>query len=51
MLHGIILKWNYFKSIWVNKPNIAIGTFPISASEFKVDSLSGKLISESKKES
>ena len=42
--------WNYFKSIWVNKPNIAIGTFPISASEFKVDSLSGKLISESKKE-
>lgn len=41
---------NYFKSIWVNKPTIAIGTFPISASEFKVDSLSRKLISESKKE-
>jgi len=42
--------WNYFKSIWVNKPTIAIGTFPISASEFKVDSLSGKLINASKKE-
>ncbi|GIZ09632.1 glycoside hydrolase family 2 TIM barrel-domain containing protein [Flavobacterium sp. UMI-01] len=42
--------WNYFKSIWVNTPNIAIGTTPVKDSEFNVDELSGKLIQTSKKE-
>ncbi|MGM8361972.1 glycoside hydrolase family 2 TIM barrel-domain containing protein [Flavobacterium sp. ARAG 55.4] len=36
--------FNYHKSIWVNKPNIAIGTMPVKGTDFKVDELSGQLI-------
>ncbi|RKR07988.1 uncharacterized protein DUF4982 [Maribacter vaceletii] len=35
-------KWNYFKSIWVNKPHISIGTLPLEGSYFKFDPLKGK---------
>lgn len=35
--------WDHFKSIWVNKPHIAIGTHPISDG-FSVDELSGKVV-------
>lgn len=35
--------WDYFKSIWVNEPHIAIGTHRLN-NEFSVDSLSGKVI-------
>ena len=36
--------FNYHKSIWVNKPNIAIGTMALKGTDFKVDELSGQLI-------
>ena len=35
--------WDHFKSIWVNKPHIAIGTHLIN-DEFSVDELSGKVV-------
>ncbi|AWG22786.1 glycoside hydrolase family 2 [Flavobacterium faecale] len=41
--------FNYFKSIWVNKPSVAIGTMPLKGSAFKMDELSKKAISDSKK--
>ncbi|MGJ8681880.1 glycoside hydrolase family 2 TIM barrel-domain containing protein [Paraglaciecola sp.] len=33
--------WNYFKSIFINKPHISLGTLPLKDSGFKVDELSG----------
>lgn len=36
--------WNYFKSIWVNKPHISIGTLPLSESGFKVKGFSAQQI-------
>ena len=33
--------WNYFKSIWVNKPHLSLGTLPLTGSGFSVDKLSG----------
>jgi len=42
-------KWNYFKSIWVNKPHLSIGTKPVAKSGFSVDELSGKPVAEGKK--
>lgn len=42
-------KWNYFKSIWVNKPHISIGTKPVKGSLFKVDKLSGKPVPKNKR--
>jgi beta-galactosidase len=41
--------WNYFKSIWVNKPHISIATLPLNETDFKVDALSGKPVAKSKK--
>ena len=41
--------WDYFKSIWINKPNIAIGTILLKNSNFDKDSLSGKALAKSKK--
>ncbi|BAX81087.1 glycoside hydrolase family 2 TIM barrel-domain containing protein [Labilibaculum antarcticum] len=41
--------WNYFKSIWVNKPQISLGTLPVVDSEFTVDELSGKPVPKSNK--
>ncbi|WP_346880922.1 glycoside hydrolase family 2 TIM barrel-domain containing protein [uncultured Algibacter sp.] len=38
--------WNYFKSIWVDKPHISIGTLPISKSGFKQTSISGQQLPE-----
>ena len=35
--------WDYFKSIWVNEPHIAIATHPIN-DDFGVDELSGKVL-------
>lgn len=40
--------WNYFKSIWVNKPHVSIGTFPITGTDFKVNELSGEVESTKK---
>lgn len=42
-------KWNYFKSIWVNKPHLSIGTLPVEGSEFTINDLSGKPVAKSKK--
>ncbi|WP_075590048.1 glycoside hydrolase family 2 [Labilibacter marinus] len=42
-------KWNYFKGIWVNKPHISMGTFPVEGSNFKIDELSGKPVAKSDK--
>ncbi|MCM2681258.1 glycoside hydrolase family 2 TIM barrel-domain containing protein [Echinimonas agarilytica] len=33
--------WNYFKSIWVNKPHLSLGTLPLKGSGFTVDEMSG----------
>ncbi|MDO7135856.1 glycoside hydrolase family 2 TIM barrel-domain containing protein [Algibacter lectus] len=41
--------WYYFKSIWVNKPHVSIGTTPLEGSGFESDSLSGKAVASSKK--
>ena len=41
--------WYYFKSIWVNKPHVSIGTMPLKNSGFERDSLSGKAIATSAK--
>ncbi|WP_179950053.1 glycoside hydrolase family 2 TIM barrel-domain containing protein [Lutibacter citreus] len=41
--------WNYFKSIWVNKPHVSIATLPINETDFTVDALSGKPVAKSKK--
>ncbi|WP_343330808.1 glycoside hydrolase family 2 TIM barrel-domain containing protein [Polaribacter staleyi] len=38
--------WNYFKSIWVNKPHISIGTLPIADSGFKAKGISGQQLPE-----
>ncbi len=38
--------WNYFKSIWVNKPHISIGTLPIASSGFKKKGTSGQELPE-----
>ncbi|WP_075601767.1 glycoside hydrolase family 2 TIM barrel-domain containing protein [Saccharicrinis aurantiacus] len=38
--------WNYFKSIWVNKPHISLGTLPLSESGFKRTSISGQQLPE-----
>ncbi|TNJ43692.1 DUF4982 domain-containing protein [Tamlana fucoidanivorans] len=38
--------WNYFKSIWVNKPHISIGTLPIAKSGFKQKAISGQQLPE-----
>nr|WP_320118878.1 glycoside hydrolase family 2 TIM barrel-domain containing protein [uncultured Marinifilum sp.] len=42
-------KWNYFKSIWVNKPHLSIGTLPVKESQFEINKLSGKPVAKSKK--
>ncbi|NIJ44896.1 beta-galactosidase/beta-glucuronidase [Wenyingzhuangia heitensis] len=34
--------WDHFKSIWVNKPHISLGTYPVKDS-LMVDELSGKV--------
>lgn len=34
--------WNYFKSIWINKPHISIGTLPLSKSGFKISGISAQ---------
>lgn len=41
-------KWNYFQSIWVNKPHLSIGTKPVADSDFAVDTLSGKPLAKNK---
>ncbi|MGB5667903.1 MAG: sugar-binding domain-containing protein [Maribacter sp.] len=38
--------WNYFKSIWVNKPHISIGTLPVAESGFKQTGISGQQLPE-----
>ncbi len=38
--------WNYFKSIWVNKPHISIGTMPMKNSRFKTNEISGQQLPE-----
>jgi beta-galactosidase len=38
--------WNYFKSIWINKPHISIGTLPIAESGFKQTEISGQQLPE-----
>ncbi len=38
--------WNYFKSIWVNKPHISIGTLPLEKSGFKANEISGQQLPE-----
>lgn len=38
--------WNYFKSIWVNKPHISLGTLPIAESGFKAKGVSGQQLPE-----
>lgn len=38
--------WNYFKSIWVDKPHISIGTLPIAESGFKAKGISGQQLPE-----
>jgi hypothetical protein len=42
-------KWNYFKSIWVNRPHLSIGTLPLKGSLFEIDELSGKPVAKSKR--
>ncbi|MGQ1909097.1 glycoside hydrolase family 2 TIM barrel-domain containing protein [Marinifilum sp. RC60d5] len=42
-------KWNYFKSIWVNKAHLSIGTLPVEGSKFTVNELSGKPVAKNKK--
>ncbi|WP_430933770.1 glycoside hydrolase family 2 TIM barrel-domain containing protein [Saccharicrinis sp. 156] len=34
--------WNYFKSIWINKPHISIGTLPLKESGFKISGFSAQ---------
>lgn len=41
--------FNYFKSIWVDKAHISIGTLPLEKTEFKVDSMSGFAIAKNDK--
>ncbi|WP_282122976.1 glycoside hydrolase family 2 TIM barrel-domain containing protein [Algibacter mikhailovii] len=38
--------WNYFKSIWINKPHISLGTLPIAESGFKQQNISGQQLPE-----
>ncbi|WP_298532851.1 glycoside hydrolase family 2 TIM barrel-domain containing protein [uncultured Algibacter sp.] len=38
--------FNYFKSIWINKPHISIGTLPIAESGFKAKGVSGQQLPE-----
>ncbi|GAB1856437.1 glycoside hydrolase family 2 TIM barrel-domain containing protein [Flavobacteriaceae bacterium MHTCC 0001] len=38
--------WNYFKSIWVDKPHISIGTLPVAKSGFKQTGISGQQLPE-----
>ncbi|WP_366185996.1 sugar-binding domain-containing protein [Flavobacterium ovatum] len=40
--------FNYFKSIWVNKPHISIGTLPIKESGFTVDDITGQAVPKNK---
>lgn len=40
--------WDHFKSVWVNTPNIALGTYKMDDS-FSVDPLSGKPVPKSPK--
>ena len=40
--------FNYFKSIWVDKPHLSIGTIPLKDSGFKKDTMSGLPIAENK---
>ncbi len=35
--------WDYFKSIWKDEPHIALGTYAIKDSLYKIDKLSGQL--------
>jgi hypothetical protein len=38
--------WNYFKSIWINKPHLSLGTLPIQGSGFSADKLSGLAVAD-----
>lgn len=38
--------WNYFKSIWVDKPHLSFGTVPLSKSGFKKNAVSGQQLPE-----
>ncbi|RKR13035.1 uncharacterized protein DUF4982 [Maribacter vaceletii] len=38
--------WNYFKSIWVNKPHISLGTVPLADSGFKESGFSAQQLPE-----
>jgi len=40
--------WNYFKSVWVDKPHISIGTLPLKGSNFKKDTLTGQAVAKGK---
>ncbi|NJB83521.1 glycoside hydrolase family 2 TIM barrel-domain containing protein [Wenyingzhuangia aestuarii] len=40
--------WDHFKSIWVNKPHVSVGTYPVKDS-LMVDELSGKVKIQSAK--
>ncbi len=38
--------WNYFKSVFINKPHISLGTLPLKDSGFEVDELSGLAVAK-----
>ncbi|MCF2949785.1 DUF4982 domain-containing protein [Paraglaciecola aquimarina] len=38
--------WNYFKSVFINKPHISLGTLPLEKSGFEVDKLSGLAVAK-----